>query len=44
MEVWRTSEQCHFCRAKIDKVLLIPDEPAAVVRALHATEKDESSK
>lgn len=42
MEVWKTSDQCHFCRTKIDKVLLIPEEPGAVVRPLHATEKDES--
>mmetsp|Transcript_13246 Transcript_13246/g.24828 ORF Transcript_13246/g.24828 Transcript_13246/m.24828 type:complete len:452 (-) Transcript_13246:179-1534(-) len=42
MEVWKISEHCHFCRTKIDKVLLIPEEPAAVVRPLHATEKDDS--
>lgn len=42
MEVWKTSEHCHFCRSKIVQILLIPDEPANVVRALHATEKDYS--
>lgn len=42
MEVWKTSEHCHFCRSKIETVLMIPEEPADVVRALNATEKAET--